>query len=1240
MTKRPLSIDTDCTDNSMELSPTSPSTGFTKYGVRVSPKPFSSLSNSSSPKSLSDGLASIKESKYSPVAPPTRKVSVDKTSDSVNGSSNGSASVEYPFRKDEPTSNGAKSVPFPFDKSEPSVKSVNKTSENQNGLSDELVIKTDSSIGSSPIMSPQSPAALSPALSPRSDSGDSGIEKAPKPVKKPVHSSNIYVNKNQNNPAKKLGIDIPKSHAESKIIAATWGKETDEVTSPQPVKNPPPVAPKPKSRSAKAPLPDPPKRQVETQKSVETPIQSQKSNDVESQPPLPTTRQKSPGVETLKLNDKLKRFETEIQRQTDLAKPSGPPQAAARRTSSSSEHSTASLRSSSPDRDVFLSDEKKSSAPTMVYSTTVKSKGDLPKDQDKSYSMKITNQENSLEITRTEVRKQSVEEPKRKTSSGSNPSPLSPSSPFYQDLTEKPVKVNPVRLNRALAPKGSSQNQNVEINSTVKLTAPSHPPPETKPKPKAASWFAGKESNTITTNTECTSPTPSSVVCTEPHLIFESPKCKSPRNKGTKKSPSDSMNSPTSPREQLVPSDTASPIPGVKLEYVSPKSPKRDMQRKFSQEEIQTKFDDLLNLDSEVEKTIVESTTENKSDVPVKHEEITTKKVESAALNVNNSALVNNTEDVKVDDIDMTLDDSCESIKEDAIADSKVQTIEKEDKDSEQTRTDDRQKENTEGLLVDHVGTVIPDSVVEPYAAALVEKVIDSAKECIMNSEEDNHPSTKNAIHEPLSEDKMVADDTTLVKRSAPALVGETLIPEAVESVQTRPDILSDVQTKDETNEVSKIVPEPVASETESERSSSPPPLPSSAPPPLPSSPPPTAIPPPTLLPSFEDPPDLVDFMTGSIIKPPSQFTDPQPDIVHSSPIIPEDEIKSMETKTVAAAPNLIEDIAPSALPDVTNDNSAINEIESRDPVESERRTSEVETGILDDSVGSSVDPVEDQLTTPQSDSLLNTARNSQHDNVTSPQESSEADQTSTTLVDTVTNSTMPNQTNSTDLNVVKDSKNDLLDSNENLFSAKPVIISSDEPEVSNSASSIQVSSFQESLPRTDQDDTNNKIYSSTPAKSLGTPTLVATDIDIDSSFKSDISNDTLLDNTNNSEYVNISMTSNGPDVTNEALKISSSSTSKRDWTFVTSDKDTSVIEGKANVSFEFLDFTNVSLIEPEELKCLVDQANQTMDRTGVSSSNQIIVVLLHRNEPTDKVGLELMKGSQGKVIVSMTSLL
>ncbi|KAK6180363.1 hypothetical protein SNE40_012532 [Patella caerulea] len=1276
----PLTIDTDTTlDDSMELSPGSPAnTGFTKYGVRLSPKPFSSLGAQSSPttaKSFAEGLAVIKEGKFSPVAAPTyRKVSIDKQSETH---------VEFPFDKNAPeapsttatngTANGASISNKPSENGD-SVKEIDTdtlSSSAKNGHGEEIAIKTDlSSTDSTPSLSPRSPRLdetdskprVSPKTSPRQDTTK-------------VHATQIFVGKESKE--SKLGIDIPKSRAESKIIAATWGKELDEDTLTQSVKSPPPVAPKPKLRAPK-PVPEVPQESA-----------------------VPTRqKEKSPGAETLKLTDKLKKFETEIQRQTDSAKPAAPP-ITSRRTSSSSEHSTASIRSSSPDRDVFLQDERKAPevksrsyaqdkhSPHMVFTTTVSNKGDLAADQNRAYSMKIANTDNTTEITRTEIRKQSVEEnpslPKRRTSS-STQSPLSPSSPFFQDLSEKPAKINPVKLNRALAPKGSPQNQNVEIKSTVKLTAPSYLPSDSKgKKPSQQSWFAGKESSSSMSNVECTS-SPSNVVSTKPHLVYQSPgkpsqSLTSPKQ--STKSP-DLVSSTKSDLDNLLSKESPSSSE-IKVEYVSPKSKSAVEEKRKS---LTDQFDSLLNLDSGYQDGIVAASVvhiEPKTNID-SEPEYSQQVTEKESLVENNTPVI--LDDIQVEKVAMVESSPPENREEESKvqdeANQEVAVREMEQLHSE--NTDDNEpavleNKDVESSLVDYQSaeegdevnedqTLLSESVVEPFAAALVEKVIDSAKDSFLNSLSNGEiQSEENGISEEVGSNETFKhnNEMEVVDRE----VEESFSPVSAEVNQSKPDIINDVVDGNQCPDLQNdhiSAPETA----DSEKSPSPPPLPDAPPPPLPSSPPPPmmSIPPPvSMMGSIEDPPDLVEFMSNDLIPTLKMDDFPKPDLVTDNPFMKEEEEIEIETvANVSSVPNMIGVISADKLPDNQSAITVNNEIESSSVicvdkneyqknvngvdtnetmdsnvdtlVATETMSSYTDTLVTTETEGSSVDP----LDFVENNSMSNSACAPEHEDLSVVS----AYDTMTAVDQRVTknsavNVDITNDSVSTNVNNVPiDGKNDLLDSNENLFSAKPVVISpvsetqshmSDISNITNNSttSSHQVSSFQQSLPSTDQNNEESaKIFSSTPARGQGTPQLVTKNIDIESSIKSDTSNaSTLLDT---SEYVNISITSNGPNITNEAFKVSSS---KRDWSFLSNDKDSSVIEGKANTSFEFLDFSNITLIEPEELKRLVDLANQTMDKTGGSIHDQIIVALLHRNQPTDKVGLELKKGSHGKILVS-----
>ncbi|XP_050399827.1 PDZ domain-containing protein 2 isoform X2 [Patella vulgata] len=1277
----------------MELSPGSPAnTGFTKYGVRLSPKPFSSLGAQSSPttaKSFAEGLAVIKEGKFSPVAAPTyRKVSIDKQSETH---------VEFPFDKNAPdapstpatngTTNGASISNTPGENID-SVKKVNTdilSSSAKNGHEEEIAIKTDlSSADSTPSLSPRSPRLDETDSKPRVSPKTSPRQETTK-----VHATQIFVGKESKE--SKLGIDIPKSRAESKIIAATWGKEIDEDTLPQSVKSPPPVAPKPKLRAPK-PVPE-----VPQESAVST-----------------RQKEKSPGAETLKLTDKLKKFETEIQRQTDLAKPAAPP-ITSRRTSSSSEHSTASIRSTSPDRDVFFQDERKAPevksrsyaqdkhSPHMVFTTTVSNKGDLATDQNRAYSMKIANTDNTTEITRTEIRKQSVEEnlsaPRRRTSS-STQSPLSPSSPFFQDLSEKPAKINPVKLNRALAPKGSPQNQNVEIKSTVKLTAPSYLPSESKgKKPSQQSWFAGKESSSSMSNVECTS-SPSNVVSTKPHLVYQSPgkpsqsltspkqSTKSPELVSGTKSDLDNLLSKESPSSSEM-----------KVEYVSPKSKSTDEEKRKS---LTDQFDSLLNLDSGNQDGIVAATVvhiEPKTKI-VSEPEYSQQVTEKESLIDNNTPVI--LDDIQVEKVVM-VESSPPENQEDAskvqdetnqeAAATEMQQLHSEKAgDKEPGHGDVLENKDVESSLVDYQSAeegdevnedqnLLSESVVEPFAAALVEKVIDSAKDSFLTSLANGEiQSEENGISEEVGNKETIEcnHEMEIVDRE----VEESFSPVSAEVNQSKPDIINDVVDGGQCpSELSNNLQNDhiivqnnisVPETADSEKSPSPPPLPDAPPPPLPSSPPPPmmSIPPPvSMMGSIEDPPDLVEFMSNDLIPTLKMDDLPKPDLVTDNSFMQEEEEIEIETVTnVSSVPNMIGVISPDKLPDNQSAITVNNEIESSSVIRvdkneyqknvngfdnnetinsnvdtlvaTETMSSNTDTLVTTETEGSSVDP----LDFVENNYMSNSACAPEHEDlsvVSAYDTMGAADQRVTK--NSAINVDITNDSVSTNVNNVQiDGKNDLLDSNENLFSAKPVVVSpvserqsnmSDISNITNNSttSSNQVSSFQQSLPSTDQNNEESaKIFSSTPARGQGTQQLVTKNIDIDSSIKSDTSNvSTLLDT---SEYVNISITSNGPNITNEAFKVSSS---KRDWSFLSNDKDSSVLEGKANTSFEFLDFSNISLIEPEELKRLVDLANQTMDKTGGSIHDQIIVALLHRNQPTDKVGLELKKGSHGKILVS-----
>ncbi|XP_071118403.1 uncharacterized protein [Haliotis cracherodii] len=180
----------------------------------------------------------------------------------------------------------------------------------------------------------------------------------------------------------------------------------------------------------------------------------------------------------------------------------------------------------------------------------------------------------------------------------------------------------------------------------------------------------------------------------------------------------------------------------------------------------------------------------------------------------------------------------------------------------------------------------------------------------------------------------------------------------------------------------------------------------------------------------------------------------------------------------------------------------------------------------------------------------------------------------------------------------------------------------------SRNASISQVSSSRESSPsdvlknsKSSTSSSSKKVFSSTPTKDHGNSQH--------SVFEPDVSsiqyNSTKL---NSSQNVPRTENLSSSSVLNKSLNVStksrasSTSGNKRRWKMVTTGEDA--------VDKSISDLTEVSdasLVSRDELSRMIDLANQRMDKTGISLEDEIVVVVLTRENLEQDLGFELRDG-------------
>ncbi|KAJ8303990.1 hypothetical protein KUTeg_017573 [Tegillarca granosa] len=94
--------------------------------------------------------------------------------------------------------------------------------------------------------------------------------------------------------------------------------------------------------------------------------------------------------------------------------------------------------------------------------------------------------------------------------------------------------------------------------------------------------------------------------------------------------------------------------------------------------------------------------------------------------------------------------------------------------------------------------------------------------------------------------------------------------------------------------------------------------------------------------------------------------------------------------------------------------------------------------------------------------------------------------------------------------------------------------------------------------------------------------------------------------------------------------------TSRRRWSLVIGQQELNVLN-HSNRSTPLSFDSNVSgrgLISPDQLSALLDKANETMDETGLPEDDEIVVVILNREDSSDSIGLDLDSGPKQQVIL------
>ncbi|XP_046574346.1 flocculation protein FLO11-like isoform X2 [Haliotis rubra] len=207
--------------------------------------------------------------------------------------------------------------------------------------------------------------------------------------------------------------------------------------------------------------------------------------------------------------------------------------------------------------------------------------------------------------------------------------------------------------------------------------------------------------------------------------------------------------------------------------------------------------------------------------------------------------------------------------------------------------------------------------------------------------------------------------------------------------------------------------------------------------------------------------------------------------------------------------------------------------------------------------------------------------------------------------------------------------------SHESQVSASTEILSD-----SSNASISQVSSSRESSPsdalkdsKSSRSSSSKKVFSSTPTKDIANSQHSVFEPDVSS-----IQFNSTKVNTSRNEPQTERLSSSS--VLNKSLNVStksrtsSTSGNKRRWKMV--------MTGGDAVDMSISDLTKVSdtsLISRDELSRMIDLANQRMDKTGISLEDEIVVVVLTRDNQEQDLGFELRDGIlRSKVVCGLKS--
>ncbi|XP_067666647.1 serine-rich adhesin for platelets-like isoform X2 [Haliotis asinina] len=192
----------------------------------------------------------------------------------------------------------------------------------------------------------------------------------------------------------------------------------------------------------------------------------------------------------------------------------------------------------------------------------------------------------------------------------------------------------------------------------------------------------------------------------------------------------------------------------------------------------------------------------------------------------------------------------------------------------------------------------------------------------------------------------------------------------------------------------------------------------------------------------------------------------------------------------------------------------------------------------------------------------------------------------------------------------------------------------------SSNASISQVSSSRESSPsaalkdsKSSHTSSSKKVFSSTPSKDLADSQQTVFEPDVSSiqftSTKVNASHDEPpTERLSSSSVLNKSL--------NVSTKSRTSSTSgnKRRWKMVMTGEDA------VDMSIsDLMKVSDTSLISRDELSRMIDLANQRMDKTGISLEDEIVVVVLTRDNQEEDLGFELRDGIlRSKVVCGLKS--